>query len=489
MLSMWRATVKNPSLVVVCILSLALGFSVAANFYHHSNGAAIAAAPKDLSASNWRTAFEDISEKLAPSVVFITSEKDVTVPYMDPSGGMDDFFGWPFGGGRQQRRAPEPRKQTQKATGTGFIVRADGYVLTNNHVVADADRVTVKLADGREFKGKVLLDPNTDLAVVKIEANNLPAVSLADSDKVKVGQWAVAIGNPFGLRNTVTTGVVSALRREADPDNGLGGYPEAIQTDAAINPGNSGGPLVDLDGKVIGVNFMIVSNTRQSAGIGFAIPANSVRFVMDQLINKGKVVRGFLGLEPTDLTPAKAQVYGVKKGALVESVKADSPADKAGVKESDVITKIDGKNIESALELRHAVQAMNPGATVKLTVMRDKAEKTVSVKLAEAPNGLEDDVASTGGKLGLSVQALSPEAAKSLGIRGGVGVIVKSVEPGSAADRVGIQEQDVITKVNNTLITNVAAFNEAVKKLKSGDPAIVVVHRGGRSAILEVPLD
>lgn len=483
--SLWKTTVKNPSLLVVCALSIALGFSLAANFYSHSNNVAIAAAPKDLNQSNWRTAFEDVSEKLAPSVVYITSEKDVTYQSYNPFGGMDDFFNWPFGG--QNKRAPETKKQTQKATGTGFIVRSDGYILTNNHVVADADRVTVKLADGREFKGKVFLDPNTDLAVVKIDATALPAVSFADSDDVKIGQWTVAIGNPFGLRNTVTVGVVSGLRRETD--SGFDGYPEAIQTDAPINPGNSGGPLVDLDGKVIGVNFMIYSTTRQSAGIGFAIPSNTAKSVMSQLIDKGKVVRGYLGIQLADLTPAKTQVYGVKKGALVTSVESDSPADKAGLKESDIITKVDGKDTASALELRKAVQAIVPGTTVKLTVMRDKNEKTISVKLAEAPTDSKDAQASAADKLGVTVKALTADAAKQLGVRRTAGVVVESVEQGSVADRSGIQEKDVITKVNTTQVASVATFNEAVKKLKSGDTAILVIQRGPNSAILELTLD
>jgi len=487
MLRIWKTTARNPSLVVVCILSLALGFSLAANLYNHAGNAAIAAAPKDLSASSWRTAFEDIAEKLAPSVVFITSEKDVTYRMYDPFGGMDDFFNFPFGGGRRRAPAPETRKETQKATGAGFIVRSDGYILTNNHVVAGADRVTVKLADGREFKGKVFLDPRTDLAVVKIEATGLSAVSFADSDNVKVGQWAVAIGNPFGLRNTVTVGVVSGLRRETD--SGFEGYPEAIQTDAPINPGNSGGPLVDLDGKVIGINFMIYSTTRQSAGIGFAIPSNTARFVMDQLIGTGKVVRGYLGLMPVDLTPVKAQVYGVKKGALVESVDKDSPADKAGIKAADVITKIDGNQVPSALELRHTIQAIAPGTTVKLTVVRDKAEKVIPVKLGEAPAVTAEGQTESGGKLGLTVKALTPDVARSLGLSGVVGVLVSSVESGGAADRAGIQESDVVTRINNTRITNVTAFNEAVKNLKSGDIAVIVVQRGPRSIILEVPLD
>jgi|LSQX01.1.fsa_nt_gb serine protease Do len=485
MLSYLKSKMKNPSLVLVCILSLALGFSLAAHFYN-TGGTAIAAPPKDLTTSNWRTAFADIADKLAPSVVFITSEKDVTYQAIDPFEGFG--FGWPFG--NQPRRAPKTEKQTQKATGTGFVVRSDGYILTNNHVVAGADRVTVKLADGRDFKGKVFLDPRTDLALIKIEAGNLPAVSFADSDKVQVGEWAIAIGNPFGLRNTVTVGVVSALRREADSsaDNGLD-YPEAIQTDAAINPGNSGGPLVDVDGKVIGINFMIYSSTRQSAGIGFAIPANSAKFVMDQLITKGKVVRGYLGLMPVDLSPVKAQVYGANKGALVESVEPDSPAAKAGIQVADVITKIDGKTVDTALDLRRLTQAVSPGSSVTLTVVRDKAEKTISVKLGEAPSGAETAKGETGGKLGLSVENLNEQKARSLGIPKTTGVVVSAVEQGGAADRAGIQAKDVITRVNNTTITNVASFNNAISKLKADDTAVMVIHRGGNSAIIEVPLE
>lgn len=485
--SLLKIAAKNPSLIVVCVLSVALGFSLAANFYSHDANPAIAAAPPDLSQSSWRTAFEDVAEKLAPSVVFITSEKDVTIQEWDPFGDLDDFFNWPFGG-RRRLPSPQPRKETQKATGSGFIVRSDGYILTNNHVVAGADRVTVKLPDGREFKGKVFLDPNTDLAIIKIDVTGLPAVTFADSDKVKVGQWAIAIGNPFGLRNTVTVGVVSQIRRETN--SGFEGYPEAIQTDAAINPGNSGGPLVDLDGKVIGVNFMIYSTTRQSAGIGFAIPSNTVKSVMNQLIEKGKVVRGYLGLVPTDLTPATSKVYGVEKGALVESVEADSPADKAGIKESDVITKVNGKAISSALDLRKAIQETTPGTTVKLTIVRDKVEKTISVKVGEAPTVGEDGaVATEGGKLGVTVKTLTPDLARQLGVRPNAGVVVQSVDQGSAADRAGIQRNDVITKVNTTSVTNVTAFNDAMKKLKSGDTVVLLLWRGPRSYILQITLD
>lgn len=481
---------KNPSIMLLCVLSIALGFSLAANFYHHGAGAAIAAPTKDLSQSNWRSAFEDVSEKLAPSVVYITSEKDVTYQYSDPFGGLDDFFGWPFGGNQGRRSQPQRKTEVQKAAGTGFIVRSDGYILTNNHVVAGADRVEVRLPDGRKFKGKVILDPRTDLAVIKIDATGLAAVTFADSDKVKVGQWTVAIGNPFELRNTVTVGVVSALRRESDPGFDLG-YPEAIQTDAAINPGNSGGPLVDLDGKVIGVNFAIISATHQSAGIGFAIPSNTAKYVVDQLISKGKVVRGYLGIEPDDLTPAISDVYGVKNGALVKSVTPGEAADKAGVKATDVITKINGKDISDALGLRQAIQALAPGTTVKLTVMRDKTEKVIPVKLSEAPSGTEDtSQPAAGEKLGLAVQSLTPSLAKQLGYSASLkGVVVKSVTGGGAADRAGIQENDIITKINTTPVTDAASYNSAVKGLKSGGTAILVVTRDAGTAILEVPVD
>ncbi len=488
MRSTWKAIAKNPSMLLLCVLSIALGFSLAANYYQYGAGAVIAAPPADLAQSNWRTAFEDIAEKLGPSVVFITSEKDVTYQYRDPFEGFDDFFGWPFGPRRSQ---PKPRTQVQKASGTGFIVRSDGYVLTNNHVVAGADRVEVKLADGRKLKGKVMLDPRTDLALIKIEATGLPAATFADSDKVKVGQWTVAIGNPFQLRNTVTVGVVSALRRESDPGFDLG-YPEAIQTDAAINPGNSGGPLVDLQGKVIGVNFAIISASRSSAGIGFAIPSNTAKYVVDQLITKGKVVRGYLGIEPEDLTPAISEVYGVKSGALVKSVTPGEAADKAGIKPSDVITKVNGKPIESALQLRNAIQAIAPGTTVKLTIMRDKNEKVLSVKLSQAPSGTEESAAepSGSGKLGVTVQALTPSLAKQLGYSATFkGVIVKSVSPGGAAARAGIQENDIITKINTTPITDAASYNAAVKALKSNSTAILVITRGATTAILEVPID
>lgn len=481
-----RRLLREKGLILVCMLSIALGFSLAANFYHHTNTPAIAAPAAKVdttAAANLQSSFVAIAEKLEPSVVNITSEKVVQRPAM-PS--FDDFFFGPFGGPKQM---PEPEPQT--ATGSGVIIRSDGYILTNNHVVAGADRVTVKLNDGREFKGEVKTDPRTDLALVKIDAKDLPAIELADSDKVKVGEWAIAIGNPFGLRNTVTVGVVSALRREATKDNMIT-QPDVIQTDASINPGNSGGPLVNIDGKIIGINFMIYSQTGGNMGIGFAIPSNVAKFVVTQLIEKGKVVRGYLGLEPIDLTPVTSGKLGAKQGALVQDVSKDSPADKGGVKRLDVITKINGQDVKNALELRRAVEKLAPGTDVKVTVLRDKAEKTLTVNLGEAP-GIGGETNSPSGdedKSGMQVQPLTPELANELGVDKDLqGVVVRKVQPGSPAYRAGVRPRDVILEIDNAPVTSVATFDKAVKQLKSGETAIVVVQRGERSQILEMKID
>lgn len=485
MLRTWKAGRRDLSLILICVLSIALGFSLAANWRHQADSPAVAAPQKAAMMSDWRNVFEEIAEKVGPSVVNITSEKTVEVPSFP---GFDDFFNFsPFG---VPRKAPEPEKQTQKATGTGVIVRSDGYILTNDHVVKGADRVSVKLIDGREFKGNVLRDPRTDLALVKIDAKGLPSVDLADSDKVKVGQWSVAIGNPFGLRNTVTVGVVSAVRRESDSSDPLP-YPEVIQTDASINPGNSGGPLVDVEGRIIGINGAIYSPSGGNVGIGFAIPSNTAKFVMNELIDKGKVVRGYLGVIPGDLTPVMRDKFGVKNGAVVESVDKDTPAEKAGIQVKDVIIEVNGKAIKSGAELRRAAQAIAPGTEVKIVIIRDKKEKTLTVKLGEAPNGLEEETGGeVGDKIGLSVQPLTPEVAKSIGVDEDTkGVVVRKVEPGRAAERAGIRPNDVITEIDDNAITSVASFSKAIKQIKSGETAIVVIQRGERSVIVEMTVD
>ena len=472
---------RDASLIVIIVLSIALGFSLAANFYRHGPSVAVAAPPK-APGENWQEAFVAIAENLKPSIVNITSEKTIETPRF-PS--FDDFFNWPFG---PRRNAPETEKRSQKVGGTGFVVRSDGYIMTNNHVVEGADHVTVMLADGRKFSGKVLLDPYSDLALVKIDAKDLPAVQFADSDKVKVGQWVAAIGNPFELQNTLTAGVVSAIR--GGMSLGDGAPKDVIQTDASINPGNSGGPLVDLEGRVVGVNFAIYTTSGGSIGVGFAIASNTAKNVMTQLIEKGKVVRGYLGVEPIDLTPVMREKLGVKQGAVVQSVGKDTPAEKAGIKVMDVITSVGGKPVSSASELRRVVQSFEPGTEVKVVVWRDKKEKTLSVKLGELPVEGETTGGDTGGKIGLSVQPLTPELARQLNIDETVkGVVVRKVEAGSAADRAGIQRNDVITEIDGAPVTSVASFSKAISKLKPGDTAIVVVQRGERNVIIELRID
>ncbi len=484
-------TLNTRTALVMALLLLALGFSVALNLqYNPLSRTAIAQSTSGKLPPPFENLFADLAKDLSPAVVHITSEMNARAEAPGSNeGSMPSPFGFPMPPMQRQPQRP------QQATGTGVIVRSDGYVLTNDHVVGGADRVTVRLSDGREFKGKVFRDPRTDLAMVKIEAKDLPYAGFADSDKAKPGQWVMAIGNPFGFDNTVTVGVISGLSREfsvPDPGSPMGGkfYPDAIQTDASINPGNSGGPLVDTDGKVVGINSAILSESGGSMGIGFAVPSRTCKFVLDQLITKGKVVRGFLGLLPSDLTPVLAQKLGVKQGALVQSVDPNSPAEKGGIKVKDVITNIGGKEIRNAIDLRHTVEVFAPNSDVKITVFRDKAEKTLTVKLGQAPSGTEEPTKNPADKVGMDVQPLNDEIAKSLNLPENTkGVVVTGVNPGGAAQRSGLRQGDVITEIDDAAINGVASFTKAIGKIKPGDTAILVVMRGNRSTIIELTLD
>ncbi len=491
MRSTWKLALRERHLLLICLLSVALGFSIAANFYNHPTTPAIAASSKTEAMADWRSGFIQVADKLQPCVVNITctvpSKAGVSMP------NFDDFFGFPFFGG-PRGRAPKPEDQT--VGGSGVIVRSDGYILTNNHVVEGANKVKVKLPDGAEYTAtKVLTDPYSDLAVVKIDANNLPAASFADSDKAKVGEWVIAIGNPFGMENTLTVGVVSGLLRDVhvpNPENPHGGtyYPDAIQTDASINPGNSGGPLVDIDGSIIGINSAIYSQSGGNMGIGFAIPSSTAKFVMEQLIEHGKVTRGYLGLAPENVTPKLSGKLGTKQGALVEQVDEGSPAEKGGIEPKDVIVKINDKDIKSAIDLRRTVQRLAPGTTATVELMRDGKPKTVEVKIGTPPSEGEADSNETSDKIGLQVQSLTPDLADKLGVSPKAkGVVVKSVEPNSAAARVGMQPGDLITEIDNTPITSVSAFSKAVKSMQSGDTVMIVIQREGRSFFVQMPVD
>ncbi|MCC6485110.1 MAG: Do family serine endopeptidase [Armatimonadetes bacterium] len=484
----FKLTPQVAGVVSAAILGVSLVGGAALIAPKMQTGTATAAtatvAPELLQLQN---SFSALATQVEPSVVSITAERKVNV-----SSGIPDIFrNFPFG----NVPAPRTRSRTQTVGGSGVIVRSDGYILTNDHVVGGMDNVEVKLDDGRKFPGKVLRDYATDLAVVKIDATNLPAATLADSSKVKPGNWAIAIGSPFGLSNTLTVGVVSALEREnviPDSQGGARYYASLIQTDAAINPGNSGGPLLDITGKVIGINVMIESPSGANAGIGFAIPSNTARFVMDQLIAKGKVVRGYLGVAPSDVEPADAKRYKVEKGAIVSSVTDDTPASKAGMQVEDVIVEFNGKPIKDALSLREMVARTEPGTKAAVVVVRNGERKTLNVTVGTFPdqNPSGDSESTTVGNretLGVSVQSLTADMRSQLGLGANVkGVVVSDVDSSGPAAEAGLQQGDVIQKVDQKPVTTPAEFRTAVKNLKPGDTTILVVRRKDSVRAVEV---
>jgi serine protease Do len=423
-------------------------------------------------------AFSSIAEKDSPAVAAIKTEKIISLEYPAYEGPYDeqtnpfgeDFFNYFFH--RQmprQRRSPQGRSQRpqyrQTAQGSGFIVSPDGYILTNNHLVDDVNNVKVTLTDGREFTARTIgNDPDSDVAVVKIDANDLPYLELADSDKIEVGEWVLAIGNPFGLSHTVTAGIVSAKGRSG---LGISTYEDFIQTDAAINPGNSGGPLVDLDGKVVGINTAIVGASG-NIGIGLAIPINMAKAVYEQLVKKGKVVHGFLGVAIQDLTPALAESFKLKgtKGVLVSDVTKDSAAEKAGIKTGDVIVELDGKPVTRAGDFQERVALKGQGAEVSIVVLRDGKKKTLTATLEERPSAekLAGMNGATSERLGVTVGNLTDELAKRYGLEGLKGVVVTSVEPDSAAAMAGIEPGNLIQEVNRKPVENTKEFNAAMKE-------------------------
>jgi serine protease Do len=425
--------------------------------------------------------FSALVEKEGPAVVNITVER--AMPTADNPQGREfrgpqvpfPFGPSPFG---QSPFGQMPTPQPQTAQGSGFIFKPDGYILTNAHVVGNGGEVTVRLTDKREFKAKVIgSDPRSDVALIKIEASNLPVVEIGDPNKSKVGEWVAAIGSPFGFENSISAGIVSAKGR-ALPDES---YVSFIQTDVAVNPGNSGGPLFNLNGEVIGINSMIYSRTGGYMGVSFAIPIDVAMEVANQLQSHGKVTRGRLGVQIQQLSQELSKSFGMKdaKGALVASVEPGSPADKAGFKSGDVIVEFDGKPVEDSRDLPRMVGMTKPGTDAKVKIYRQGEEKTLTVAVGEmqpekAARAGRSEGAPETGKLGLAVQDLTSEQKAQLEVKGGV--VVGAVQ--GAAAKAGIQEGDVVLAVNGESIQSAKQFQQLVEKAPQGKPLALLIQRG-----------
>jgi serine protease Do len=440
-------------------------------------------------------AFASIAEKTSPAVVGLKAERTVTREYPSmrqwPFDEYSDPFEFFFRRSPRQRAPREPRRESRTAQGSGFIISADGYILTNNHMIEGSEEVTVELTDGRKFTAEVIgTDPDSDVAVVKVDAKNLPYLELADSDKLEVGEWVLAIGNPLGLSHSVTAGIVSAKGRS---NLGLADFENFIQTDAAINFGNSGGPLINLDAEVVGINTAIVGATG-NIGIGFAIPINMAKNIYDQLVQSGTVERGFLGVLVEDLTPEKAPYFGLEKnakGVLIPEVTEGSAADKAGIEHGDIVLELNGEPVESKDVFRNKIAMFKPGSRVNLVVWRDGKRKRITVRLGKRPSSeeLAGGVLSPKaiGELGFTVENLTEEMAERYGYEGQSGVIVTNVESGSQAEDKGIVPGALIKEVNRKPVRNTREFNEAIKDAKGEDGALLLVKRGRYT--LYIPLD
>jgi len=433
--------------------------------------------------------FAPVVKKVLPAVVNISSSKMVKTsapagPDMDPM--LRQFFGRDFQMPRQPRGG-----EREQSLGSGVIVSPNGYILTNNHVVDGANDVRVTLSDKREFKARVVgTDPKTDIAVLRIDATDLPSVVIGDSDKIQVGDYALAIGNPFGLGDTVTMGIVSATGRG---NLGIEDYENFIQTDAPINPGNSGGALVNDRGELIGINTAILSRGSEGGnqGIGFAVPVSVARNVMDQIVKTGKVTRAYLGVMAQEVTPDLARAFHEKevRGALVGDVTPDSPASKAGLEKGDIILAINGKPVNDSAQLRMNLSLMQPGTNVNLTVLRDGAERQMTARLAELPTETakaeKTDHSTDTAMDGVSVEDLNARSAKQLGLPPtAAGVVVTEVDPNSQAAANGLKRGDVIQEVNHHAVHNTAEFQQAVRH--AGDETLLLVNRQGNTLYLAV---
>ena len=446
-------------------------------------------ASKEASVAQTAIDFTDVAKKAIPAVVSIKVKAKQKNNSFNPWGGNSDedsddtfnddffkrfFFGLPF---------KQNREEIVLGQASGFIVSQDGIILTNSHVVKDVSEIVVALNDGREFSGKVLgQDPNTDIAVVKIDTKNLPFLALANSDELQIGQWAIAIGNPLGLQASLTVGVVSATGRN---NLDLARVEDFIQTDAAINRGNSGGPLLNLEGNVIGMNTAIFTNASSGGGymgIGFAIPSNMLKHIMDELIQTGTVTRGFLGvvLQQMDSNLAKAFNLDKTEGALVAEINLGSPAEKAGLKQGDIILKYNKQLISNIAALRNAIALMKPGSSINLTVLREGKTLEIPINIGTFPvDGEKAPVAEMkGNKYGFTVQELTPEIAKNYNYKEEKGVVISKVDPSSTAAWAGLKPGTLILAVNQKKVNSVNDFNNALEAVEKDKPLLLLVKQG-----------
>ncbi len=432
--------------------------------------------------------FSQLAKKASPSVVNISTVKVIKrgkrgpVPFGGPLGPQDpfkDFFERFFGD-------QIPRDFRQQSLGSGFVIDKDGFILTNNHVVENTEEIKVKLADKREYDAKIVgRDTKTDLALIRIESDHpLVPLSLGDSDKLYVGDWVIAIGNPFGLEATVTAGIVSAKYR----DIGAGSYDNFIQTDASINPGNSGGPLLNTAGEVVGINTAILSRSGGSVGIGFAIPINMAKDLLPQL-KKGKVVRGWLGVMIQKITPDLKEKLDLKdeKGALVADVTAGGPAEEAGIKRGDVIISFDGEEIKEMHDLPYIVASTPVGKKVTVEIIRKGKKKSLQVKTGELKEEDESPVVSEASpSLGLMVKEVTPELARNFGLSETSGLVVVQVESNSPAGEAGMRPGDIILEVDQVSMKDLEQFNRKIEKYEEGDTILFLLNRSGTTLYLTI---
>lgn len=441
------------------------------------------------------TGFTDVAKRVTPAVVNITTVMTEQVADGSPvpdelQERMEEFFGKPFGPRGRRPGDPFDHRAPRRGQGSGVIISPDGYIVTNNHVIAQAREVNVTLPDKREFRGKIIgVDPKSDLAVIKINAGHLPTMTWGDASSLQVGEYVLAVGNPFGLNSTVTLGIVSAVGRS---HMGITQYEDFIQTDAAINPGNSGGALVNTKGELVGINTAIFSQSGGYQGVGLAVSATIAKPIYESLIKTGKVVRGYLGIGLQGLNHDLAAAFGLKdaRGALISDVKAGSPAEQAGLKQGDVIVSYQGTSVEDGVALQRLVTRTTVGARVTLNVIRDGHERELTVRVGEQSDDSkvakvqhEDSDAALSG---LVVEELDQDRARQLGFQGTQGVVVTRVDPDSGAERAGLSAGDVIQEMNRRPIKSVKDFEKVSADLKKGASALILINRRGNSLFVSV---